>query len=45
MVVYINSSAKGMHLEVRCPERHDMLTVINAYYGYLEILQICQILH
>ena len=31
----------------RCdgPERHEMLTVIDAYYGYCEILQICQILH
>ena len=26
----------------RCngPERHEMLTVINAYYGYYEILQV-----
>ena len=31
----------------RCngPERHEMLTVINAYYGYYGILQVCQILH
>ena len=31
----------------RCngPERHEMLTVFDAYYGYCEILQICQILH
>ena len=27
------------------PERHEMLTVINAYYGYYGILQVCQILH
>ena len=31
----------------RCndPERNEMLTVINAYYGYYEILQVCWILH
>ena len=31
----------------RCdgPERHEMLTVINAYYGYYKILQVCWILH
>ena len=31
----------------RCdgPERHEMLTVFDAYYGYCEILQICEILH
>ena len=31
----------------RCdgPERHEMLTVINVYYSYCEILQVCQILH
>ena len=31
----------------RCdgPERHEMLTVINAYYGYYGILQVCWILH
>ena len=31
----------------RCdgPERHEMLTVINAYYGYYGILQIHWILH
>ena len=31
----------------RCdgPERHEMLTVINAYYGYCKILQVCQVLH
>ena len=31
----------------RCdgPERLEMLTVINAYYVYYEILQVCQILN
>ena len=31
----------------RCdgPERHEMLTVISAYYSYCEILQVCQILY
>ena len=31
----------------RCngPERHEMLTVFNAYYGYHKILQVCHILH
>ena len=31
----------------RCngPERHEMLTVFNAYYGYCKILQVCHILH
>ena len=27
------------------PERHEMLTVINAYYGYYGILQVSWILH
>ena len=27
------------------PERHEMLTVINAYYSYYKILQVCHILH
>ena len=26
------------------PERHEMLTVINAYYGYYKILQVFHIL-
>ena len=31
----------------RCdgPGRLEMLTVINAYYGNYEMLQVCQILH
>ena len=31
----------------RCdgPERHEMLIIINACYGYCGILQVCQILH
>ena len=31
----------------RCngPERHETLTVINAYFGYYGILQVSQILH
>ena len=31
----------------RCdgPERHEMLTVSDAYYSYYKILQVCHILH
>ena len=56
MVGYINSNAKAIYIYIytyirlgiqRCdgPERHEMLTVINAYYGYYGILQVCRILH
>ena len=52
MAEYINSNAKVIYIYIqlgiqRCdgPERHRMLTVINAYYSYYEILQVCQILH
>ena len=43
---YINSNAKAIHIQrYDGPERHRMLTVINAYYGYYELLLIRQILH
>ena len=49
-VEYINSNAKAIYIYIwlgirRCdgPERHEMLTVISAYYGYYGILQICPI--
>ena len=47
---YMNSSAKAIYIWLgvwRCngPGRHRMLTVINAYYSYYEILQVCRILH
>ena len=54
MVVRLNTSIPMLKLYIyirlgiqRCdgPERHRMLTVINAYYGYYEILLIHQILH
>ena len=51
MVAQLNTSVpmlKLIQLGIqRCdgPERHRMLTVINAYYGYYEILLIHQILH
>ena len=53
MVVQLNhSNAKAIYIYIwlgirRCdgPERCRILTVINAYYGYYEILLICQILH
>ena len=46
----INSNAKAIYIWLgiwRCdgPERCRMLTVMNAYYGYYEILLICLILH
>ena len=45
-VEYINSNAKAIYIQ-RCdgPERHRMLTVINAYYDYYEILLIHWVLH
>ena len=54
MVVQLNTLIPMQKLYIyiqlciqRCdgPERHEMLTVINAYYGYYGILQVCQILH
>ena len=52
MVVQLYTSIPMLKLCIwlgtqRCngPERHEMLTVINAYYGYCRILQVCQILH
>ena len=48
MVVQLNTSIPMLELYIRrCdgPERHEMLTVINAYYGYYGILQVCWILH
>ena len=52
MVVQLNTSIPMLKLYIRLgiwrcdgPERHEMLTVINAYYGYYGILQVCQILH
>ena len=54
MVEYINSNAKAIYTNIyiwlgiqRCdgPERHEMLTAINAHYNYYGILQVCQILH
>ena len=49
-VEYINSNAQAIYIQLgtlRCngPGRLEMLTVINAYYGYYEVLQVCQILH
>ena len=44
MVEYINYNAIYIQLGIwRCDglERHRMLTVINAYYGYYGILLIC----
>ena len=52
MVVQLNTSIPMLKPYIRLssqrcdgPGRHEMLTVINAYYGYYEILQVCQILH
>ena len=52
MVVWLNTSITMLYIYIqlgiwRCdgPGRHRMLTVINAYYGYYEILLIRQILH
>ena len=41
MVEYINTNAKAIYIRwCDGPERHRMLTVINAYYSYYEILQV-----
>ena len=52
MVVQLNISITMLNMYIwlgiwRCdgPERHRMLTAINAYYGYYGILLIHQILH
>ena len=52
MVVQLNTSITILWKKIwlgirRCDglERHRMLTVINAYYGYYGILLIHQILH
>ena len=52
MVVQLNTSIPMLKLNIwladqRCdgPERQEMLTIINAYYDYYEILQVYQILH
>ena len=50
-IEYIGSNAKAVYIYLasiqRCngPGRLEVLTVINAYYGYYEILPVCQILH
>ena len=52
MVVQLNTSIPMLKLYIwlgiqRCdgPGRLEMLTVINAYYGYYGILQVYWILH
>ena len=52
MVVQLYTSIPMLKLCIRLgiwrydgPERHEILTVINAYYGYCKILQVGQILH
>ena len=52
MVVWLNTPIPILKLYIRLgiqrcngPERHEMLTVINAYYGYYGILPILQNLH
>ena len=44
-MVSINFNIKAMYSEVQGLERHEMLTVIDAYYSYYKILQVCHILH